>query len=268
MTDEMDAELTLRFSEHVARSLSAVSSSRGCRHSRTRSPAAHPRQSASWPTSITSSSTRRVEQLDLKLFDYRVSNLDPVTGHRPIELSARPARRQDRAAPARRRRHAARLDGQRQPARQRRSTSTASGDANLGILQGFYRDIRSSGAASLRAEVDGPLDEAGVFRAAPRSPTGACATCRCRIRLEAINGTISFDAGGIRVDDVRAKLGERRRRSSAAASRINGFAPGELNLTAVRRADAHPLPGRLPLERSTPTWRSRLDRRRRCCAAR
>src|SRR5262249_49337297 len=32
------------------------------------------------------------------------------------------------------------------------------GDANLSILQGFMRDIRSSGAAQVQAEIAGPLD--------------------------------------------------------------------------------------------------------------
>ena len=34
----------------------------------------------------------------------------------------------------------------------------ATGDANLGILQGFYRDLRSRGTAQLRAEITGTLD--------------------------------------------------------------------------------------------------------------
>ena len=33
------------------------------------------------------------------------------------------------------------------------------GDANLGILQGFFRDVRGSGRAALVAAVNGPLYE-------------------------------------------------------------------------------------------------------------
>jgi hypothetical protein len=35
----------------------------------------------------------------------------------------------------------------------------ASGDANLGILQGFFRDVRSAGTASLNAEIRGNLEK-------------------------------------------------------------------------------------------------------------
>jgi autotransporter translocation and assembly factor TamB len=34
---------------------------------------------------------------------------------------------------------------------------TATGDANLGILQGFFRDVRGAGRAELTASIDGPL---------------------------------------------------------------------------------------------------------------
>ena len=34
----------------------------------------------------------------------------------------------------------------------------STGDANLGILQGFMRDLRSSGQADLTADITGPLD--------------------------------------------------------------------------------------------------------------
>src|SRR4029078_7267594 len=33
----------------------------------------------------------------------------------------------------------------------------ASGDATLGILQGFFRDVRGAGRAELTAAIDGPL---------------------------------------------------------------------------------------------------------------
>ena len=40
----------------------------------------------------------------------------------------------------------------------RRVAGLARGSANLGILQGFYRNIRSSGSAELTAQVSGSLD--------------------------------------------------------------------------------------------------------------
>lgn len=173
----------------------------------------------------------RVEQLELKLFDYRVSNLDPVSqAYRPIEL------RLDQ--------HVVNivqlrlfgdgtqldLDGH---VNLHDSTIAvaASGDANLGILQGFYRDIRSSGAASLRAKVDGPL--AGpVFSGSAAIANGRVRQLSLPHSLEAINGQISFDPGGIRIDSVRAKLASGDVTFGGRVA-INGFAPGELNLTAA-----------------------------------
>ncbi len=76
---------------------------------------------------------------------------------------ARQARR-ERAGPAAGRRGHAPAAGGRVGLRDRRIALQASGDANLGILQGFFRDVLGSGRAELTASVDGPLDAAGVFR--------------------------------------------------------------------------------------------------------
>ena len=42
--------------------------------------------------------------------------------------------------------------------REQRIALKAAGDANLGILQGFFRDVRGAGRAELAAEINGPLD--------------------------------------------------------------------------------------------------------------
>ena len=86
----------------------------------------------------------------------------------------------------------------------------ATGSANLGILQGFFREIRSSGQAELIANLQGPL-YTPLF-------SGSATLTNGRLRvvsgstplpsLTAINGRLSFDARAIRVDDVVAKLGE------------------------------------------------------------
>ena len=92
----------------------------------------------------------RVEQLDMKLFDYHLSNRDPRTNATvPIELGLD--------------QHVATIDQFRLfgdgTALSLSGTvglhdSTiavkAEGDANLGILPGFYRDLRSSGSAARR----------------------------------------------------------------------------------------------------------------------
>ena len=86
----------------------------------------------------------------------------------------------------------------------------ASGDANLGILQGFFRDIRSRGTAALKAQVSGTLDKP-VFSGSASISEGRLRYMPVPHALEAINGRITFDAGGVRIDDVSARLGEGRR---------------------------------------------------------
>ena len=82
---------------------------------------------------------------------------------------------------------------------------SASGDANLGILQGFYRDLRSSGAATLKATVNGPLAKP-VFSGSAAISNGRVRQLSLPHSLESINGQVSFDAAGVRVDNVRARL--------------------------------------------------------------
>jgi hypothetical protein len=80
------------------------------------------------------------------------------------------------------------------------------GDANLGILQGFVPNVRSSGRASLEATLEGGL-QAPLF-------TGTMTVQNGRIRhfdlpnaLENVLGPIRFDSRTIRVDEVTARLG-------------------------------------------------------------
>jgi hypothetical protein len=112
----------------------------------------------------------------------------------------------------------------------------ASGDANLGILQGFFRDVRGSGRAELTAAIDGPL-------AQPQF-SGSATITGGRIRhfsipnaLDAINGTIHFDPGGIRLDDVAATIGGGRVQFGGRIG-FDGFLPGAFDVTA-RGEDMH-----------------------------
>jgi TamB, inner membrane protein subunit of TAM complex len=107
----------------------------------------------------------------------------------------------------------------------------ASGDANLGILQGFFRDLRSSGNATLKASVRGQAN-APVFAGNARINNGRIRHFSLPHSLEAINGTLSFDAGGIRVDDVSARLASGDVRFGGRIG-LTGFAPSQLNLTAA-----------------------------------
>ena len=83
----------------------------------------------------------------------------------------------------------------------------ASGEANLGILQGFFKEVRSSGRAELTAAVDGPLTDP-VFSGRATIADGRLRHFSMPNSLDAINGVLHFDARGIRLDEMTAKLGE------------------------------------------------------------
>ena len=91
----------------------------------------------------------------------------------------------------------------------------------------------AAAARRCRRSVTGPLDEAALLRQRARIADGRVRHLSLPHALEAINGTISFDAGGIRVEDVDRTRRPTDRCASAAASAMNGFVPGELSLTAV-----------------------------------
>jgi hypothetical protein len=176
----------------------------------------------------------RVESLNLKLFDYQVHNEGPVelaldqntvTIGRP---QADPA--QDRRVKLVGQGTELELSGTVDLGTEQVNVR-ATGDANLGILQGFFRDLRSSGGARLVAEVHGPVTEPVI--------SGSATITDGRIRhfalphgLSNINGRIAFDAGGIRVDGVTATLGGGAVRFGGRIG-LKGYAPGELALTAT-----------------------------------
>jgi translocation-and-assembly-module (TAM) inner membrane subunit TamB-like protein len=107
----------------------------------------------------------------------------------------------------------------------------ASGDANLGILQGFSREIRSSGTAALNAEIRGDLN-APVFAGSATIKDGRFRYSALPNSLQSINGRLQFDAQGIRIVDATAELGGGKVQFGGRIG-IKGFAPADLNLTAT-----------------------------------
>ncbi|MQA28818.1 MAG: hypothetical protein GEU82_03120, partial [Luteitalea sp.] len=112
----------------------------------------------------------------------------------------------------------------------------AAGDANLGILQGFFHDVRGSGRAALSAAIDGPLYQPSF--------SGSATIADGRIRhfslpnsLDSINGTIRFDARGVALDDVAATMGGGRVQFGGRIG-FEGYLPGDLNVI-VRGEDMH-----------------------------
>ena len=183
----------------------------------------------------------RVEQLDLELFDY------PLRNDGPLRFSLdQHVLRVDQF----------RLNGegtQLQLAGQmslhdRTVDLEATGDANLGILQGFYRNLRSRGTAALKAQIGGSLDQP-VFSGSAQLADGRIRHLALPHGLEAINGSVLFDAGGIRIQEVTARLAAGQVRFGGRIAMV-GFTPGELNITAV---------GEQMLLRYPEGFRSRVD---------
>lgn len=112
----------------------------------------------------------------------------------------------------------------------------ANGDANLGILQGFMRDVRGAGRATLTAAIDGPMYEPAF--------SGSAVIVNGRLRhfslpnaVDDINGAIRFDSRSVSLDDIAATMGGGRVQFGGRVG-LDGYLPGDLNVT-VRGEDMH-----------------------------
>jgi len=163
-----------------------------------------------------------VDKLDMRLFDYRLRNAVPIR----LALD----------------RHALRVTDMRLIGDQtqldvsgvvdlhnERIAMRTNGAANLGILQGFVPNIRSTGQATLEATLDGPM----------RTPvvSGTMTIDEGRIRqfdfphaLENINGVVRFDSRGVTLDEVTAQLGGGSVQFGGRIG-IEGYRPGRLDVT-------------------------------------
>jgi translocation-and-assembly-module (TAM) inner membrane subunit TamB-like protein len=111
----------------------------------------------------------------------------------------------------------------------------ANGEANLGIVQGFFPgSVRGSGHAQLTAAVNGPID-APLFSGSATITDGRLRHLSVPNALDAINGSIAFDARGIRLDDLSATIGGGRVQFGGRVG-FDGYMPGDLNVT-VRGED-------------------------------
>ena len=165
-----------------------------------------------------------VDRLQLKLFDY------PATNDGPIQLALN-----QHVVEVQRFRlvgegTALELSGN-VGLHDNRIALDASGDANLGILQGFYREIRSDGNASLQAQVRGALDTP-VFSGSATIANGRIRYFSLPHSLQAINGRLDFDAQGIRVVDVAGQLGGGPVTFGGRIG-LNGYQIGAIDLTAA-----------------------------------
>jgi translocation and assembly module TamB len=116
----------------------------------------------------------------------------------------------------------------------RRVAGLARGSANLGILQGFYRNIRSSGNAELTAQVSGTLDKPIIL--------GQATIANGRLRyfslphsLEAVNGSILFDSRNIHLEGMTARVADGQVNFDGRIG-LEGYTPADLALIATGRS--------------------------------
>jgi hypothetical protein len=166
----------------------------------------------------------RVEQLDLKLFDYRVRNDGPI--ELTLDQNVLEIGRFRLAGEGTQ----LQLDG-RLGLKDQTIDVQATGDANLGILQGLFRDLRSRGTAVLKAQMAGSFKNP-IFAGSATLSDGRLRHFSLPHSLESINGQVSFDASGIRVDDVKGRLGGGDVTFGGRIG-LNGFALGDVSLTAT-----------------------------------
>jgi translocation and assembly module TamB len=164
-----------------------------------------------------------VDRVDMRLLDYSIRNAAPIR----LSLANQQARVEELELVG---------DGTRLRVsgsvglNDSRIALKVAGDANLGILQGFFRDVRGSGHADLAAEINGPLREP-VFSGKATITNGRIRHFSLPNALDAINGTLFFDARGVRLDDVTATMGGGQVRFGGRIG-FEGYVPGELDVTA------------------------------------
>jgi translocation and assembly module TamB len=136
----------------------------------------------------------------------------------------------------------------------RRIAGLARGTANLGILQGFYRNLRSSGTAELTAQVSGSLDMPVVLGRA-QIADGRVRHFSIPHSLEAINGGILFDSRNIRLDGLTATLADGQVVFDGRIG-LEGYTPADVSLTATGAVCACDIP-RACARKSMPICLSR-----------
>jgi hypothetical protein len=173
-----------------------------------------------------------VEQLDLQLVDYRLRNQGPITmvvDGRTLHVQTLRLVGEDTALDV-----AGSVDLNRQAL-----SLQANGAANLAVLQGLMANVRSSGRADVSALVGGTL-------AAPIVSGQAMLTAG-RIRhfsfphaLEDLQGVVTFNAAGVRLDDpgftspLSGRLGGGPVRFAGRVG-FSGYAIYEFDVTATGR---------------------------------
>jgi hypothetical protein len=140
-----------------------------------------------------------VEALELGLYDYHLRNQGPIevtVEHQELRIGSLRLVGDDTALEV-----AGTVDLGRQAL-----SLQANGAANLAVLQGLFPDVRSSGRADITTLIGGTVSQPSI--------SGQALLTDGRLRqfsfphaLEELNGIVSFNAAGIRLDGLTGKLG-------------------------------------------------------------
>lgn len=103
------------------------------------------------------------------------------------------------------------------------------GDANLGILQGFLPNVTSRGRATLEARMTGPVQGPGV-QGSMKVQDGRIRHFSLPHALENIGGEIAFDSRAVRLDQLRGQLATGDVQFGGSIGMV-GYLPGQLAVT-------------------------------------
>ncbi len=107
------------------------------------------------------------------------------------------------------------------------------GNASLGILEGLLDDVRSRGSMRLAADIGGSLD-APVVTGEARVTNGRVRHLSLPHALDAVNGRVVLEPGGVRFDELSAQLGGGALRFGGRVG-LQGYRIGALGVTAAGR---------------------------------
>jgi translocation and assembly module TamB len=165
-----------------------------------------------------------VDRLDARLFDYALRNATPIRlalDRHSVRVTEMRLTGQDTELDV-----SGVVDLHNEQIRMR-----TNGNANLGILQGFMANIRSSGRAALAATLEGAMRDPVV--------SGKMTVENGRIRhfglphaLDNINGVVGFDTRGIRLDELTGRIGNGPVQFGGAIG-IEGYRLGRVDVTML-----------------------------------
>ncbi len=165
-----------------------------------------------------------VEQVDLRFFDYALKNAGPVRlsmDRQVLQVDALRLVGDDTELDL-----AGTVDMTTQAL-----ALQANGAANLAVLQGFVPDVRSSGRAEVSARISGTA-QAPIVSGNALINDGRLRHFAFPHALEAVNGIVTFDETGVRVDGVTARLGGGPVQFGGRVG-MSGYVLSEFDVTAV-----------------------------------